>query len=74
MNSKNSETSDPYTLLVNPTNKINLKRSDEYVASSKLSIYYTWENIKKSYKNNISAATWNKEFELHDGSYYVLDI
>ena len=41
MNSKNSETSDPYTLLVNPTNKINLKRSDEYVASSKLSIYYT---------------------------------
>ena len=37
---------------------------------SNLSIYYTRENIKKSYKNNkskISAPTWNKEFELPDG-------
>ena len=40
MNSKNSDTSDPYKLLVNLTDKINLKRSDKYVASSKLSIYY----------------------------------
>ena len=33
--------------------------------------------MKKSYKNNkfkISAPTWNKEFELHDGSYSVSDI
>ena len=30
--------------------------------------------MKKLYKNDISAATWNKEFELHDGSYYVSDI
>ena len=35
------------------------------------------ENIKKSYKNNkfkISALTWNKGFELPDGSYAVSDI
>ena len=35
-------------------------------------MYYTWKNIKKSYKNNkseISAPTWNEEFELPDGSY-----
>ena len=41
------------------------------------SIYYPWKNIKKSYKRNkfkISAPTWNKEFELLDGSYSVLDI
>ena len=44
---------------------------------SNLSIYYTWENIKKSYKNNKfkrSAAPWNEEFELPDGSYSISDI
>ena len=77
MNSENSKTSDPYRLLLNLSDKINLKRSDKYVALSNLSIYYTWKNIKKSYKNNkfkISAPTWNQEFELPDGSYSVSDI
>ena len=35
------------------------------------------ENIKKLYKNNkseISAPTWNEEFELLDGSYSISDI
>ena len=32
MNSKNSKTSDPHRLLLNLTDKINLKRSDRYVA------------------------------------------
>ena len=40
MNSKNSETSDPHRLLLNFTNKINLKRSEKYVAISNLGIYY----------------------------------
>ena len=77
MNSKNSKTSDPHRLLLNLTDKINLKRSDKYVALSNLSIYYTCKNIKKSYKNNkfkILAPTWNEEFELPDGSYSVSDI
>ena len=77
MNSVNSKTSDPHRLLRDFLDKINLKRSDKYVALSKLSIYYTWKNIKKSYKNNkfkISAPKWNKEFELPDGSYSVSDI
>ena len=41
---------------------------------SNLSIYYTWKNIKKWYKNNklkISAPTWNEVFELPDRSYPV---
>ena len=62
MNSGNSKTSDPQRLLPNLTDKINLKRSDKYVALSNFRIYYTWKNIKKSYKNNefkISASTWN---------------
>ena len=36
MNSENSKTSDPYRLLLNLTDKINLKRSDKYVALSNL--------------------------------------
>ena len=44
MNSENSETSDPHRLLLNLTDKINLKRSDKYVALSNHSIYYTWKN------------------------------
>ena len=32
----------------NVTDKINLKRSDKYVALSNLSIYYTWKNKKES--------------------------
>ena len=41
MNSENSKTFDPHRLLLNLTDKINLKRSDKYVAVSNLSIYYT---------------------------------
>ena len=76
MNSKNSKTSDPHRLLDNLTDKIDVKRKDKYIALSNLSIYYTWKNIKKSYKNNkfkISAPTWNEEFELPDGSYSLPD-
>ena len=41
INSKNSKTSDSHRLLINLTNKINLKRSNKYIALSNLSIYYT---------------------------------
>ena len=77
MNSKDSNTSDPYILLLNLTNKIDLRRKDKYIASWNLNIYYSWKNIKKWYNSNkfkISAPTWNEEFELHDGSYFIPDI
>ena len=70
MNSEHSKTSDPHRLLLNLLDAIKLKRTDKYVALSNLSIYDTWKNIKKSYKNDkfkISAPTWNEEFELPDG-------
>ena len=51
MNSGNGKTSDPHRLLLNLSNKINLKRIDKYVVLSNLSIYYTQKNIKKSYIN-----------------------
>ena len=39
MNSENSKTSDPHRLLLNLTDKLNLKRNDKFVALSNLSIY-----------------------------------
>ena len=81
MNSENSKTSDPdrvnLSILLNLLDKINIKRSDKYVALSNLSIYYAWKNIKKSFKNNKfkrSAPTWNNKSELLDGLYSVSDI
>ena len=76
MNSENSKTFDHHRLLLNITDKINLKGSDTYVALSNLGIYYTWKNIKKSYKSNKFeiALTWKEKFELPDRSYSVLNI
>ena len=77
MDSENNKTSDPYRQLLNLTDNIDLRKKDKYVALSNLSIYCTWKNMKKLYKNNkfkISAPTWNEEFELPDGSYFVSDI
>ena len=71
MNSKSCKTSDPHRLLLNLTDKIDLRRKDKYIALSNLI------NIEKSYKNNkfkISAPTWNEKFELPDRSYSVSDI
>ena len=61
MNSENSKTSDPHRLLLNLSNKINLKRSDKYVALS-----------YKNSKFKISAPTWNEEFEFPDESYSII--
>ena len=51
MNSENSKTSDPLRLLLNLTDKIDLRRKDKYIALSNLSINYTWKNIEKYYNN-----------------------
>ena len=77
MNSENSKTSKRHVLTLKLTNKLNLRIGEKVIALSNLSIYYTWRNIKTSYNNNkfkISAPTWNDEFELPDGSYFVSDI
>ena len=47
------------------------------MALADLSIYYTWKNVKSTYNNNkfkILAPTWNKTFDLPDGSYNILEI
>ena len=45
-NSENGKTSDTHKLLLNLSDKINLKREYKYVSLSNLSIYYTW-NMEK---------------------------
>ena len=47
MNYENSKTFDPHRLLLNLTDKIDLRQKDEYIALSNPSIYYTWKNMKK---------------------------
>ena len=52
MPSKNSKTLESYRPLLDLTDKIDLKRSDKYVAISNVSVNPTWKNVKKSYNNN----------------------
>ena len=76
MNSENTRTSEYHVLVLKLGDKLDLRRGQKSVALSNLSIYYTWKNIKSSYKNNkikISAPTWSDEFELPDGSYSISD-
>ena len=76
-NSENSRASEYHVLVLKLADKLGLRRGQNNVASSNLSIYYTWKNIKSSCRNNkfkISASTWSDEFQLPDGSYSILDI
>ena len=74
MNSKNSRTSDPHRLLLSLSDKIELKRIDKYVAVANLSIYYTWENIKKSNKNNKFKYQFWHGMEISDILYQIFKI
>ena len=44
MKSRNTKTPDLHGLLLNLSDKINLKRKDKYVSVSNFIIYYTWKN------------------------------
>ena len=61
INSGNSKATDPHRLLLNLSDKTNLKWSDKHIALSNLSIYYTWKN-KKSHTKTI-----NLKFQLRHG-------
>ena len=43
MNSENSKTSKPYVLVLKLTDKLDLRRGENSIALSNLSIYYTWK-------------------------------
>ena len=69
MNSENSKISEPYVLILEFTDKLDIRRGEKSIALSNVSIYKTWKNIKSSYNNNkfkTSAPTYNDEFGLPD--------
>ena len=77
MNIENSKTNESKKFFDEFTDKLNLKNPNKSIVLANLSIYYTQKNFKSEYNNNkfnISAPTWNDEFDLPDGSYYVSDI
>ena len=77
MNMENSKTNEPHKFVLNLSQRLDLRSSNKHVALQNLSIYYTWKNLRKLYKNNklkIIAPTGNDEFELPDGFYSVSDV
>ena len=52
MNSENSRSSEPHVLILNLTNKLDLRRGKKSIALLNLSIYDTWKKIESSYNNN----------------------
>ena len=74
MNSENSKTSELHVLILKLTDKPYLRRGENIITLSSLSIHYTWKSIKSSYNKNkfkISTPRWNDKFDLPDGLYSV---
>ena len=74
MNSESSRTSEYHVLVLNLTDKLDLRRGKKTVALSNFIIHYTWKNINGSYNNNkfkISAPTWDEEFEFDHIQYQI---
>ena len=77
MNMENSKTNELHKFVLYLSQRLNLRSSNKHVALQNFSIYYTWKNIRKQYKNNklkIISLTWNDEFDLPDGFYSISDI
>ena len=65
MNTENSKTNEPHKFVLNLSQRLDLRVSNEHVALQNLSIYYMWKNIRKQYKSNKlkrRVTTWNDEF------------
>ena len=61
INTENSKTNELHRFKLDLPDKLNPKNPNKNMALVKLSIYYTWKNIKSKYNNNkfkISDPTW----------------
>ena len=77
MNTEKSKMNKSHKFVFNLSQRLDLRSSNKHVTLQNLSIYYTWNNIRKQYKNNkrkIIAPTQNDGFDFPDGSYSVSDI
>ena len=65
MNKENRETNEPHKFVLNLSQKLDLRSSNKHVALQKLSIYYTWKNIRKLHKNNTRIMSLNYQIVLN---------
>ena len=52
MNTENRKTNETHKFVFNLSLRLDLRTSNKHVVLQNLSIYYTWKNIRKQYKNN----------------------
>ena len=74
MNKENRETNEPHKFVLNLSQKLDLRSSNKHVALQKLSIYYTWKNIRKLYKNNTVIMSLNYQIVLNLCQIFKSDI
>ena len=71
MNTENNKMNEPHKFVRNLPQRVDLQKSNQYVALQNLFICYTWKNKTQLYEKNklkIIASTWNDKFEWSDGS------
>ena len=49
---ESNETNERHKFVLNLSERLDLRSSNKYVALQKLSVYYTWKNVRKQCKNN----------------------
>ena len=52
MNTENSKMNKSHKFVFDLSQRLDLGSSNKHVALQNLSIYYTWKNVRKQYKNN----------------------
>ena len=52
MNTENNKTNESHQIILNLSQRLDLRSSNKHVALQNLSTYYTYKNIRKQYKNN----------------------
>ena len=52
MNTESIKTNEPKTFVPNLSQRLDLRSSNRHVTLQNLSIYQTWKNTRKQYKNN----------------------
>ena len=52
MNTESTKTDKLHKFVLNLSQRLDLRSSNEHVALQSLSLYYKWKNIRKQYKNN----------------------
>ena len=75
INSEKIKTSKPHVLILNLTDKLDLRRGEKSITSPNLSIYYTCKNMKSSYNNNkLQHGIMNLNYQMDHILYPIIKI